>query len=349
VIRIAVDCRFSGSLSGLGSYTRAIASHLVDASRGERYTLIVRSDKEEWLKALGQKCDIVVADIPHYSLAEQTKLPGIIRATGAKLLFSPHFNIPLMCPVPVVVTIHDLILHRYPNNASLFKRLGYRFLIARAIARSQSIIAISSFVGREIAETYGNTAAAKTSVVLEGVEKRFVPASSEEVERVKHAHGISRPYFLYVGNAKQHKNVRLLIDAYKKSGVTDTDLLLVTGGAEAAVLEPLPEGCRFIRNVSDADLPALYTGAKALLTASLYEGFCLPVAEALACGTPVIATDRTAIPEVAAGHALLVEPTLDDFSRAMHSALPRRTPYVAGRWEDTAGITRTILLESLVM
>lgn len=349
MIRIAVDCRFSGGLSGLGSYTRAITSHLVDASRGERYVLIVRSDAEEWLNPLRGKCDIIVADIPHYSLAEQTQLPGIIRKAGVRVLFSPHFNVPFLCPVPSVVTIHDLILHRYPNSASLFKRLAYRVLIRHAIQKARAVIAISSFVGKEIAEMYGPAALAKTSVILNGVEKRFTSASEEDIARVKQAHNITRPYFLYIGNAKQHKNVRALVEGYAKSGVRDADLLLVTGGSEAAALEPLPDGCRFVRTVSDADLPALYSGARAFVTASLYEGFCLPVAEALACGTPVIASDRSAIPEIASGHALLIEPDAEHIARALHSALPKRTPYVSGRWEDAAGMTRTVLLESLIL
>lgn len=346
-MRIVIDCRFSGAKAGLGSYTREIASHLVLQAEAETYVLIVRDRAEPWLRRLEGRCEIVTADIPHYSLAEQTRLPGIIRGLAADLLFSPHFNVPAFCPVPYVVTIHDLILHRYPNQAPLPKQLAYRLLIRRAVAQARRIIAISDFVGGEIASMYGPGAAAKTSVVLEGVDDRFRPSSPEEIALVKGAYGITRAYFLYVGNAKQHKNVPLLLEAYRRSGVTDADLLLLTGGPEAAALEPLPAGTRFIRGVPDEDLPALYGGARALLTASLYEGFCLPVAEALACGTPVIAADRTAIPQVASGRARLLEPEAGTFADALRDPPPRGAPFVIGHWEDTARATRALLLDAL--
>lgn len=320
----------------------------MQASRGERYVLIVRSASEEWLKDLKDRCDIVVADIPHYSLKEQTELPNVIKATRAKLLFSPHFNVPYRSPIPFVVTIHDLILHQFPNDASFMKKIAYRILIRRAISKASSVIAISSFVKGEIASRYGKRAFEKTMVIHQGVDERYVPSSQSDIDRIRSAYKITREYFLYVGNAKQHKNVRALIDGFRKAALPDIEFLLITGGQEARSLEPLPSNVRFVSGVPDADLPTLYSGAKALLTASLYEGFCLPVAEALACGTPVIAADRTAIPEIAAGHALLIEPTAEAFARAMHSSLPRPQPFNVGGWKKTAEMTRTVLLEAMV-
>lgn len=320
----------------------------MQASRGERYVLIVRSASEEWLKDLKERCDIVVADIPHYSLKEQTELPNVIKATRAKLLFSPHFNVPYRCPVPFVVTIHDLILHQFPNNASLAKKIAYRILIRRAVTQASSVIAISSFVKGEIASRYGKSVLEKTMVIHQGVHERYVPAQQSDIDRIRSVYDITRDYFLYVGNAKQHKNVPALINGFVKAALPDTELILVTGGPEARALEPLPANVRFVTGVPDEDLPVLYSGANALLTASLYEGFCLPVAEALACGTPVIAADRTVIPEIAAGHALLIEPTAEAFARAMHSSLPRPKPFNVGGWKKTAEMTRTVLLEAMV-
>lgn len=345
-MRIVIDCRFSGAKAGLGSYTRAIASNVVRLAESEQYTLIVRNADEPWLADVRQYCTVVAADIPHYSLAEQVRLPSLIRSLGADLLFSPHFNVPMRCPVPFVVTIHDLILHRYPNQAPFLKQLAYRLLIRHAVRSAGAVIAVSSFVQEEIAAAYGSGAAAKTAVILEGVDERFVPAPPDAVTRVLATHCITRDYFLYVGNAKQHKNVPLLIEAYRRAGVQDADLVLVSGGAEARALEPLPPGVRFARDVSDADLPALYTGARALVTASLYEGFCLPVAEALACGGPVVATNRTAIPQIASGRTLLLEPDADAYAAALRSPPPRGEPFVIGRWEQTARETRDLLLNT---
>lgn len=343
-MRIVIDCRFSGVAAGLGSYTRAIASRLALMATSECYTLIVRNPNEPWLNALADVCTILPADIAHYSLAEQTRLPSIIRGAGADLLFSPHFNVPLRCPVPFVVTVHDLILHRYPNRSNLLKRAAYRALIDRAIHRARAVIAISDFVREEIVSTYGPMAAAKTSVVLQGVDERFKPAPRDDIDRVRAAYRLDRPYLLYVGNAKQHKNVPLLLEAYRRSGLEAVDFVLVTGGPEARSLEHLPRGARLLAGVPDADLPALYSGAHAFATASLYEGFCLPVAEALACGTPVIATNRAAIPQAAAGRALLLEPDADAYAAAFRDPPARTGSFVVGRWDHTARATRSILL-----
>lgn len=344
-MHIVIDCRFSGTLSGLGRYTREIASGLVKQAQSVQYSLIVRSKQEEWLQELDGKCQIIVADIAHYSMAEQVKLPSIIRSLRADLLFSPHFNVPFFCPIPFIATIHDLILHRYPNNASLPRRMAYRVLMHRTVRRAKGLIAISTFVQQELRQNYGASAARKASVVYQGVDERYVPQKPEDIAAMKNRLQIKHEYFLYVGNAKQHKNVSALIDGFVQSGVQHMELLLVTGGPEAAALQPLPHGVRFLKGISDADLPLLYAGAKALLTASLYEGFCLPVAEALACGTPVIASNRTAIPEIADGHALIIEPIPQDFAEAMRNPPPASAAHVVGRWQDTARRTREILLQ----
>lgn len=340
---IAIDCRFAALNAGLGRYTRLLVTQMLNLQTQAQYVLIVRSQNEEWIPA-GAK--VIEADIPHYSIAEQIVLPGIIRSLKADLLFSPHFNVPFFCPIPFVVTVHDLILHRYPNNASFIKRIAYRLQIGRAVRHARSIIAVSAFTASEIADAYGATAKRKTQTVLEGVDDSYVPASKDECQRVRSMYDLQKSFFLYVGNAKQHKNVQTLLDAYEQSGITDTQLILVTGGLEAERLK-LPAGCRIIRNVPDADLPLLYSSAVCLVTASLYEGYCLPVAEALACGCPVIASNRTAIPETAAGHAMLVEPNASSFADALKHPPTLERPVVVGTWKQAAETTNDILWKSL--
>ncbi len=338
---IAIDCRFAGLNAGLGRYTRLLVTEMLKQKSDISYVLIVRHKKEQWIP-VGAK--VIEADIPHYSLAEQLMLPGIIRSLKADLLFSPHFNVPFFCPIPFVVTVHDLILHRYPNNASFMKRAAYRLQIGRAIRKAKSIIAVSSFTASEIADAYGADAKRKTVTVLEGVDDSYQPSSASECARVRTQYQLERPFFLYVGNAKEHKNVQVLLDAYDQSGITDTQLILVSSGPEAAKLN-LPEGVRILRNVSDTDLPSLYSAAQCLVTASLYEGYCLPVAEALACGCPVIASHRTAIPETAAGHAMLIEPTVSSFVDAFKHPPARKTPVVVGTWKQAGKATQELLVD----
>lgn len=341
---VLIDCRFASTHSGLGRYTRELVTHLLRLPEGSTAVLLVRSKDEAWIPA---GVSVIEADIPHYSLSEQTKLPGIIAQSGASLYFSPHFNVPLRCPLPFVVTVHDLILHRYPNQASLPKQLAYRLLIRSAVRRARSVIAISGFTASEIASVYGPSAAAKTTVVLEGVSELYLPASAEKQHALRAAYGLQKPFLLFVGNAKQHKNIPVLISAFQKAALADTELVLVTGGPEAAALSPLPPGVRMLSGLKDEELPVLYSAARAMVTASLYEGYCLPVAEALACGCPVIASNRTAIPEVAGGHAMLVEPAVEAFADAFAHLPPKSAPYIAGTWTECARKTAGVLRDAL--
>jgi glycosyltransferase involved in cell wall biosynthesis len=338
---ILIDCRFAALNVGLGRYARELVVHLLRRSSNTRFVLLVRKANEEWIP---QGAETLVADIPHYSLAEQITLPRIIRNSNADLLFSPHFNVPLFCPIPFVVTVHDLILHRYPNRASFLKQVIYRTIIGHAVRKAEAIVAVSEFTAHELADMYGSNATKKLSVIHEGVSEMYRPV--HDVKPVLDQQEIHRPYFLYVGNAKQHKNVPLLLEAFQKSGITDADLLLVSGGPEMQSLT-LPPNARVLSSISDTDLPALYSAARCFVTASLYEGYCLPVAEALACGCPVIATNRTAIPETAAGHAMLIEPTVDAFSAAFKNPPMDRIPFIVGTWEKAAKETEALLIRTI--
>lgn len=343
---VAIDCRFAAGRTGLGRYTREIARHLLMIDDGIDYILLVRSKEESWIPKASEKFRVMEADVPHYSIAEHTKLPAILRASKADLLFSPHFNVPISCPVPFVVTIHDLILHRFPNRSSWHRRAAYRLLMRHAVKRAAHAIAISEFVKSEIASFYGSRS--NISVVREGMSGDYAPRSAYECVNIRAKYTITVPFFLYVGNCKQHKNVSLLIDAFVQSGVKDSELILVSSGAEADRLLPLPPGIRMISDVPDEDLPALYSATEAFVTASLYEGHCLPVAEALACGCPVIAANRAAIPETASGRAMLLEPTVENFAIAFQKRYAHQESFVAGTWEQTAAQTASIF-ESVLL
>lgn len=310
------------------------------------YTLFVRSPDEPWLHALPRDLPTpyFLFSLPysHYSFAEQALFPLAIRRSGVDLLFSLHFNVPLACSVPFVATIHDLILHRYPNEAPLWKRMAYRVVMRHAIMRARALIAVSRFVLREIEKTYGERAARKTIVIPEGVDVRFFRRSATEQEDALRKYGIRRPFFLYVGNAKEHKNVRMLIAAFRKLHAPEKTLVLVVAGCEADSLET-GEGVRRLSSVPGDDLPALYSAADAFVTASLYEGFCLPLAEARACGCPIIALDRGVMPEVVGKAGVLTEATEEALARAMRSPPPAGALWQR-RWEAVAEETARCLL-----
>lgn len=348
MLHVGIDCRFGGTISGLGSYTRALVTHMVRRKDPIRYTLFVRSADEEWTRSLigsPAACRLQPVACPHYSFSEQMLFPLIMRRASIDLLFALHFNVPFACPVPFVATIHDLILHRYPNNASFGKRIAYRAVMRHTVARAHSLIAVSRFVLREVEETYGKRAARKTVVISEGVDARFFRRSAREREGVLQKYGIRRSFFLYVGNAKEHKNVPLLLTAFRELRSPEKILVLVTAGREAGWLEG-GEGVLCLSGVSDDELPALYSAADAFVTASLYEGFCLPIAEARACGCPVIALKRGVMPEVIGKDGVLTEATAEALTRALRSSPPSAGERWTRGWEEVAEETVRCLLRA---
>ncbi|MEO5664389.1 MAG: glycosyltransferase family 1 protein [Nocardioides sp.] len=320
---IAVDGRFLGTGTGLANYTRHLLEAMVEEGSHD-YVVLTRPGVE-----LNLPVKVVEADIAHYSPAEQTRLPRIVSGTGCDLAFFPHFNAPMFSPTPFVVTVHDLILHRHPGGASPAKRAIYRTLLRRNLNAARRVIAVSEWTRQDLIRHYGPRVGAKCSVSGEGAGPAFRPRDLGEIAAARSRLGLQRDFFVYAGNAKPHKNLETLVAAHRASGL-DIDLVLVTGDPDATRYQGT--GVVVARGVDDDGLAALYSDARAFVTASLDEGYCLPVAEALACGCPVIASECGAIPETAQGHARLVAPTVAAWTEALRSPTSDQPPISVGDW-----------------
>lgn len=309
------------------------------------YVLFVRSRDEDWLRGVSN-ADIRLAPFRHYSIAEQLFSPLVIARARLDLFFAPHFNMPLLCPTPSVATIHDLILHRFPNAASILRRLAYRIQMGSTVRRARGLIAVSAFTALELADAYGMRIQKKTAVIPEGVEEEFHRVESQTIADVRNLHQLPSSYFLYVGNAKEHKNLAVLLSAWKLAALPGQSLVLVTEQSFAQK-NVLQENVLVRSDMDDRDLPALYSGATCFITPSLYEGYCLPAIEALSCGCPVIAANRTALPEVTHGSAMLVEPTIDALAHALQNHPKRPVAFTAPAWSDAAAATVKLLRHAI--
>ncbi len=344
VITLGIDARFADTGTGLGRYTRELVQQIVSQKpEGVQFTLFVRDPHALWLHAIKDHVKLIRCNFTHYSLAEQVVFPWILWSSKINLLWSPHFNVPMFCPVPFVVTIHDLILHRFPNNASFLKRLAYNTLFRHAVKNAKKIIAVSHFTESELSTVYGARLTQKTTVIPEGVPDVFHPYDVTEAAPVLERYSITQPFFLYVGNAKEHKNLGLLFDAFSALPDTEAMLVLVSGGKELE-RHTLPGRTKVLSGVPDEDLALLYSLAQALVSPSLYEGFGLPIAEAAACGCPVIAIRGSAVSEIAPPSAQLVEPTLSAFSFALQHPPVRSGAVPQKSWSRVASETLNLLL-----
>jgi O-antigen biosynthesis alpha-1,2-mannosyltransferase len=234
--------------------------------------------------------------------------------TRNDLFFSPGYNSPLFCASPFVFTIHDLSHIYCPENSSPLIRLYYATVMKRACKRAASILTVSEFTRRQIVEWSG-VPPAKVFNVGCGIDPAYQPGEE--------SYGLSFPYLLCVSNRKRHKNEFRVVEAFAKGGLAEGIHLVFTGNPTTELVECIDRyrvitAVHFIGPVSENKLPSLYRGAEALVFPSLYEGFGLPILEAMACGTPVVTSNVTAMPEVAGDAALQVDPTsVEEISEAI--------------------------------
>ena len=213
-----------------------------------------------------------------------------------------------------VVTVHDMVLHAYPETMRTRTRMLLKTGLKRSMKRADRIVTDSDFSRREIAKYYPEFAE-KVRVVPCGVDtKRFAPPSDTEIARVKAAHHLPERYFLYLGTLEPRKNLVRLVHAYAglRKKHPDAPKLVLAGGKgwqygqifDAVRQNHLTKHVIFPSYIPSADMAGLYAGALAFVFPSLYEGFGMPPLEAMACGCPVLTSDAASLPE-AAGNAAL--------------------------------------------
>jgi glycosyltransferase involved in cell wall biosynthesis len=216
-----------------------------------------------------------------------------------------------------VVTVHDLTFFRIPQRYPRVRRVYMQTLTRLAVRVADAIIVPSKTVRRDLEQALGGGAAAKATVVYEAAAARYRPTAPDDAAAVAARYGLQPGYLLSVGSLEPGKNRGRLIRALRELRDKGVDTTLAVAGQEAwkfagdyALVERLGmrDCVRWLGYVPDDDMPALYAGASAFVFPSLYEGFGLPVLEAMACGTPVLTSDVSATAEVAGDAAMVVPP-----------------------------------------
>jgi glycosyltransferase involved in cell wall biosynthesis len=235
---------------------------------------------------------------------EQTVLPVQAARRQAGLVFSPANLAPLLWPRNVMM-LHDAAVLREPQAYSRVYAAWHRWFGLACARRALSVLTVSEFSRGELMRLAGLDPD-RIFVVRGGVSARFAPAADHE--RVRRKLSLTRPYVLTVATNDRRKNLAVLRDAARELGALGIDL--VWAGETRPYIESAAaiKGARALGYVDEADLPGLYAGALAFVLPSRYEGLGLPCLEAMACGTPVVASDRAALPETCGSAALLVDP-----------------------------------------
>jgi glycosyltransferase involved in cell wall biosynthesis len=248
--------------------------------------------------------------------------PAVLDRAAARrdvdVLHCPGPMIPVRTSLPLVVTVHDVLAWRSPE---LFSRSGaaqQRLLVSRAAKRADRIVVASEFTRRELVDLVGVSPERITAVPL-GVDRRFQPIESEPMQ-LAHRFGIPPvPFVLWVGTPEPRKNLSTLLRAFGLVRRRAPETLLVVVGMDRVADQALERELKRLDNsilrpgfVTDDDLVALYSATACLVFPSLNEGFGLPPLEAMACGAPVVASNRSSIPEVVGDAGILVDATDPD-------------------------------------
>jgi len=324
-IRIGIDARFYGpKQKGLGRYVQKLVNNLEKASPDNQYIIFLRKENWNEYQPSNPNFKKVLADYPWYGWSEQFLLPFKIRQQEVDCMHFPHFNVPIFYSQPFIITIHDLILKKFPTRRAStlgpirywLKNLAYNLVIKLALKRAKKIIAVSEYTKEDILK-YFDVESDKIKVIYEGSSYE---GSSEPLEvgpqQRSDLHADTNPYLLYVGNAYPHKNLERLISAFKKISQEEKKLKLILVGELDYFYKRLqkisPANVIFTDFVSDQRLFNLYQNASLYIFPSLYEGFGLPPLEAMAHNLPVVSSNSSCLPEILGQAAIYFDPENTD-------------------------------------
>jgi len=352
-MKIGIDAREiqQGVITGIG---RSLANFIHYFGQHEKaHSLVMFSEKTIPVPFHGNVKQVVIEASPTL-LWDQWKLPMALKANHIDLFYSPYYKVPLSTRVPVVNQILDLmylVFPAYKRNIGILGRLYYD-TFGKAFARkSMSIITDSEHAKDDITRIW-KVKPEKIAVIPLGVAGRYVPVNDEALSsQVRQRLGLPDQYILYLGNFKPHKNVTSLVLAFQRIEKSFPEYRLVlagpldSNGVEMQALvskEGLQDRVVFTDTIREEDCPeALLSMADLFVFPTLYEGFGLPPLEAMACGTPVITSNLTAVPEVVGHAGVMVNPLdVDELSRAIAALL--EDPEKRGRY-SRKGLERSRL------
>lgn len=332
-MRIAINTRFllKGSLEGIGRYTWEIASRMAQSHPEDQFFFFFdRPYDASFIVAPNITPVVLFPPARHPFLFVwwyEWAVANALKQYQIDVFFSPDNFLSLRTKVPSVLVVHDLAYLHYPDHVSGLILRYYRYFMPRFIAKASHIIAVSEYTRQDIFRFFKKNEN-DISIGYNGCRAAFQPIIENEKQTVRDQFSAGKPYFIYIGAVHPRKNIHRLItafDQFKKN--TASDYLLLIAGRFAWQTGPVKtaydnathrEDIRFLGYVPDEELPRLTAAAAALINVSLFEGFGVPVLEALYCDVPVLVSDRASLPEIAGAAGLQVNPeSTDEIAAAM--------------------------------
>ncbi|WP_322489800.1 glycosyltransferase family 1 protein [Chloroflexus sp.] len=325
-MRIAVNAHLlahtrSFRRAGVSHYIEQVLLHLAQIDRVNHYTVYTTRGLDQ--TALGLPANFVVKPSRLPTINPRVRIPweqGIapLILCGRADLYHGCLNVaPLLSPVPTVITIHDLAFIRFPQTFRAYNRI-YLDLATRLSARRASrILAVSEHTKREVVGLLG-IPPERVIVTPNAARSHFRPPAPAAIEQLRAFHGLPERFVLYVGTLEPRKNLTTLLEAFALVSRSVPDVPLLIGGGKGWMYEPifarleqlnLRDRVKFAGYLPEEELPLWYAAATVFVFPSIYEGFGMPPLEAMSCGTPVITSNTSSLPEVVGDAGLMVAPT----------------------------------------
>ena len=297
--------------SGIGKVIENIVSRMIERQPDWQFVLLgKKEDFDKFSFTKQPNVELIFCDAPIYSIREQFEVPWKL-PKNLDVLWCPHYNVPVFYHGRMVVTIHDLAHLALPEiNKGFLKQAYAKIMFRMATKKADQIACVSKFTISELKKYVPSVDEKKIHLVYNGVDEKWFSVKKGEPVHDK-------PYFIYVGNVKPHKNLRRLIEAYKLASPQLKQDLILVGKKEGFIngensisefIKGFENRIIFTGYVSDEKLMQYVAQADAMVFPSLYEGFGLPPLEALATGTPVLASNAASIPEVCGDNVTYFDP-----------------------------------------
>jgi len=336
--KIGIDARMYGQVSGgIGRYTAELIRELEEIDHENKYIIFVSKEADKYYDSKKANFRKVIAPFHWYGKAEQIKYPALINKFKLDLMHFPHFNVPYFYRGKYVVTIHDLILLKYPSTRATtlgplkfkMKYIFFKVNTAHALRNAEKIIAVSENTKKDIVENF-SVESNKIVVTYEAATKMQVNGQAVDDNLLENKYNINKPFLLYVGNAYPHKNLEGLILAFNEVK-KERDLQLVLAGRKNYFYERLEKETRekgldeniiFFGLATEAQLDLLYRKAGLYVFPSFYEGFGLPPLEAMQYGLAVVSSNKSCMPEILGDAALYFDPSnIDEMVKTINKAM----------------------------
>ena len=323
---IGIDARMYGyAQTGIGNYIRHLLEFIFELDKENNYVIFLMSEEFDDFELPNERIKKVKVSAKWYGWKEQLLFPFQLYKENLDLMHFTHFNSPILYFKRSIVTIHDITPYFFPGHKmrSIIRKIGFKAVFFSSVKKASKVISVSENTKNDIIKHF-KINENKIKVIYEGVDKQFKiipnnPTTQQPIsEELKRRYNITKPFIFYTGVWRNHKNLVGLIKAFSiLKNKYKLDYQLVLGGKEDPYYPEVRETWEKLRLeneiirtgfIDQKDLPLFYNIAEAFIIPSFYEGFGLIGLESMACGTPVVSSNTTSLPEILGDATIYFDP-----------------------------------------